>query len=55
MARAEIDMNKDLRQYVTMTVRVRGMKQFRFRLWAVKCLLSLCQWLSPVGLKVEEE
>ena len=45
---------RDAASHVTMTVRIIGMSAFMWRLWCVRCLLSVVGWISPIKIEIEE-
>ena len=52
--KADFDIMKAV-SGITMNVRIKGMKQFRFRLWCGKTLISLATFIMGIGIKVNEE
>ncbi len=53
-SRPEIDMFDALQQ-LTLTVRIRRVKEARLRMTAIMLLLRLCVWLSPMNMVIEED
>jgi hypothetical protein len=52
--KADFHIN-DLTSSVKMEVKIRGMGQFRFRMWIVVCLLRIVSWVSPIEVEATYE
>jgi len=54
MARADIRM-ADVARYMTIDVKLTGLKRFQFRMWVVLMLFRIAAWVSPVQIMIDPE
>lgn len=54
MARADVHMG-DVAKYMTIDVKLTGLKRFQFRMWVVLMLFRIAAWVSPVQITINPE
>ena len=50
----EIDAVTITQEHVQVSVKIRRLRQFRFRSWLTMELLALAAWIAPFGFSVEQ-
>lgn len=54
MATADVNVT-DVAKFMTIDVKLRGLKQFQFRMGIVLLLFHLASWVSPVQIIINPE